>query len=166
MDLWLLRHAEAEERASSGRDEDRALTATGLAQAGAAARGIAALSTGVRLVLASPYRRARQTAEPAAEALGLSGIRTSRALEPDSDPDAILSEVGELAEEPLLLVGHAPLLGHLLGRLVLGSPGGDIPLSKACAVHVSFDGRRGRIRSYLPVEILERLGEESGQPWS
>ena len=156
----MLRHAEAEERAASGQDEDRGLTAAGLAQAKAAARGIAALAPAITVVLTSPYLRARQTAEPVAQALGLSGIRASRALEPGSDPEAILSELEESAEESVLLVGHAPTLGHLLGLLVTGSPDGYIPLSKAGAACVSFEGveRRGRLRAFLPARVLERLG--------
>jgi len=159
MDLWLLRHAEAEGRAASGRDEDRGLTPGGLAQAKAVARGIAALAPAIKFILTSPYLRARQTAEPVAEALGLAGIRPSRALEPGSDPEAILSEL-EAGEESFLLVGHAPQLGRLLGRLVTGTPDGDIPMSKASAACVSFEGleHRGRLRAFLPARVLERLG--------
>ncbi len=160
VDLWMLRHAEAQERASSGRDEDRGLTFSGLAQARAVARGIAALAPAISVVLTSPYRRARQTAEPAAEALGLSGIRPSEALEPGSDPEVILSELGDIAAEAVLLVGHAPSLGRLLGRLVTGDSGGDIPLSKAAAACVLFGGleRRSRLKAFLPAGVLERLG--------
>jgi phosphohistidine phosphatase len=160
MELWLLRHAEAQERAASGQDEDRGLTAAGIAQAKAVARGITALAPAIAVILTSPYLRARQTAEPLAEALGLSGIRPSRALEPGSDPEAILPELEEAGEASVLLVGHAPQLGRLLGRLVTGDPEGDIPMSKACAALVSFEGleRRGRLRAFLPVGVLERIG--------
>jgi hypothetical protein len=58
------------------------------------------------------------------------------------------------------LVGYAPQLGRLLGRLVTGEPEGDIPMSKADAACVSFEGleRRGRLRPFLPARVLERLG--------
>ena len=156
----MLRHAEAEERVASGRDEDRGLTAAGRAQAKAVARGLAALAPAITLILTSPYLRARRTAGPVAEALGLSSVRASRALEPESDPEAILAELEEFEEESVLLVGHAPSLGRLLGRLVTGSPDGDIPFSKAGAAWVSFEGfeRRGRLRAFLPARVLERLG--------
>jgi len=160
MELWLLRHAEAVERAASGRDEDRGLTANGLAQAKAVARGIAALAPAIPFILTSPYLRARQTAETVAEALGLAGVRPSRALEPGSAPEAILSVLEEAGEESFLLVGHAPHLGHLLGRLVTGAPDGDIPMSKAGAAWISFEGleHRSRLRAFLPARMLERLG--------
>jgi broad specificity phosphatase PhoE/ribonuclease HI len=68
---WLLRHGETPlslERRFSGQD-DAALTDRGRAQAGAAARRLAELS--VDAVISSPVRRARQTAEAVAVAMGL-----------------------------------------------------------------------------------------------
>ncbi len=158
-----MRHAEPEERSVSGRDEDRRLTAAGLAQAEAVGRGIAAVSKEIRLILTSPYARARQTAEAVAKALGLSGARSTRALEPGSDPEAILSELEETGEESVLLVGHAPLLGSLLGRLVTGDPSADIPLSKAGAAWVSLKGleQPARLRALLPPAVLEQLQKKS-----
>jgi probable phosphoglycerate mutase len=68
---WLLRHGETPlsvERRFSGQD-DAALTDRGRAQATAAARRLAELS--VDAVISSPVRRARQSAEAVAVALGL-----------------------------------------------------------------------------------------------
>jgi phosphohistidine phosphatase len=159
VELWLLRHAEAEERSASGRDEDRRLTDSGLKQAEAAGRGIAVVSKGISLVLTSPYRRAWQTAEAAARALGVEALRSTRALEPDRDPDEVLSKIQEKGEDAVLLVGHAPLLGHLLGRLVSGGSDADVPLSKASAAWLTLgeNVRRARLRAFLPARILERL---------
>ena len=76
------------------------------------ARGLAALESGIELVLTSPFARARQTAEPAARALKLSNrLRETSALEPDRDPEEILGEVREEKVESVLLVGHEPHLG-------------------------------------------------------
>jgi len=160
VELWVLRHAEAEERAASGRDEDRNLTAPGRKEAAASGRGIAAVSSGIGLVLTSPYARARQTAEAAAEALGGPEVRESEALEPDRDPEEILSEIEEIDAAAILLVGHAPLLGNLLGRLVCGEEDGDLPLSKASAAWLSVGGneRGARLRAFLPAPLLDRLG--------
>jgi phosphohistidine phosphatase len=158
MEIWLLRHAMAEERASSGRDEDRALTPEGRSRAEAVARGLAALEPGIEAVVTSPYRRARQTAEPAAKALGLSArIRESEALEPGSDPERILEELAGEEASSILLVGHQPHLGALLGLLV-GGKGLEIPLKKAAVARVEVSGRwRGDLRALLPARVLERL---------
>ena len=155
MDIWLLRHAEAEDRAASGRDADRTLTPAGLRRAQAVARGLALLEPSIARVVSSPYLRARQTADAAARALGIAEIAESRGLEPEAEPEEILNELGE-ASGDVLLVGHQPHLGALLGRLVAGDA--EIPLQKAGIARVTMAGRwSGRLRAYLPPNVLELL---------
>jgi len=158
MDVWLLRHAAAEDRAPSGRDADRALTAEGAARAEAVGRGLAALEPGIARIVTSPYRRARQTAEAAAKALGLAGqVAESRALEPERDPEEILREIVS-GDGDVLLVGHQPHMGALFGLLV-GGRGVEIPMKKASVARITVDGRwSGTLRAYLPAKMLESLG--------
>jgi phosphohistidine phosphatase len=160
MEIWLLRHAAAEDRAASGKDADRTLTEDGHRRAREVGRGLAALEPKIELILTSPYWRARQTAESAAQALKLSGkIRETRALEPDRDPSEILGEVVAEGVESVLLVGHEPHLGALLGRLVAGRPGLEIPMKKAAVARVLWSGAgAGSLRAVVPPKILERLG--------
>jgi phosphohistidine phosphatase len=164
MEIWLLRHAAAEEASESGRDADRRLTPEGEKRARAVAGGLASLEPAIELVLTSPYRRARQTAEPAARELGLERrLRESRALEPGRDPQEILEEIREEAAAGVLLVGHEPHLGALLGRLVAGRPAQTLPMKKAAVAHVDWDGTgAGDLRALLPPRILERLGSRRG----
>jgi phosphohistidine phosphatase len=163
VEIWLLRHASAEEQASSGRDADRTLTEDGHKRAREVARGLAALEPGIGLVLTSPYARARQTAEPAARALKLPGrLRETAALEPDRNPDEILDEVRAERVEAVLLVGHEPHLGALLGRLVFGRGGHSIPMKKAAVARVSWEGSGpGSLRALLPPKVLASLGAAS-----
>ena len=165
MEVWLLRHAAAEETAESGRDADRTLTADGEARARAVAKGLASLEPEIAVVLTSPYRRARQTAEPAAKALGLArDLRVTRALEPGRDPQEILDEVRAEGTSGVLLVGHEPHLGALLGRLVAGRPALTLPLKKAAVARVDWDGTgAGALRLLLPAAVLERLGSGRGR---
>ena len=157
MDIWLLRHAAAEDRSASGRDADRELTPEGLRRAERVARGLAALEPGIELVLTSPYRRARQTAELAARALGLErALRESRALEPQRDPAEVLEELAAGEGRPVLLVGHEPYLGALLGLLV-GKEGLALPLKKAAVAWVEREGRAGMLKALLPARVLERI---------
>jgi phosphohistidine phosphatase len=160
MEIWLLRHAVAEDRSESGRDADRTLTEDGHKRAREVARGLAELEPGIDLVLTSPYARARQTAEPAVRALKLAGkLRETQALEPSSDPQEILDEVRAEKAQAILLVGHEPHLGALLGRLVSGGPGLEIPMRKAAVARVTWDGSgSGSLRALLPARVLARLG--------
>jgi phosphohistidine phosphatase len=165
MDLWLLRHAAAEDRAASGRDQDRELTPEGAKRAKAVARGLAVLEPGIDLVITSPYRRARQTAEAVVEALGLEkSFRESAALEPDRDPEEILAEVeAQEKRDGILLVGHQPHLGILLGRLLAGGRGLEIPLKKASIARVNLAGRgRGQLRALFPAPVLEQIARARG----
>ena len=164
MEIWLLRHATAEERASSGRDADRTLTEDGHKRAREVARGLAALEPGIELVLTSPYERARQTADAAARALKLfERLRETFALEPDRDPDEILEEVRAERVESVLLVGHEPHMGALLGRLVFGRAGHSIPMKKAAVARVSWEGSgQGSLRALLPPKVLALIGAAAG----
>jgi phosphohistidine phosphatase len=155
MDVWLLRHAEAEDRAASGRDSDRALTPEGEARAQAVARGLALLEPEISRIVTSPYRRARETAAAAAKALRIREVSESRALEPERDPEEILTEVADSGGD-VLLVGHQPHLGALLGRLIGGSA--EFPMKKAAVARVTVAGRwSGTLRAYLPPSVLERI---------
>ena len=158
MDVWILRHAAAEERAASGRDADRRLTGEGDRRARAVGRGLASLEPGIAAIWTSPFSRARQTAEAAAKALDVE-IRETRSLEPGRDPEDVLRELRTEAFEAVLLVGHEPHLGALLGRLVAGRPALTLPLKKAGAARVVWD-RTGpaELKAFLPPGILERLG--------
>ena len=157
MDIWILRHAMAEERSVSGRDADRELTPDGLRRAERVARGLAALEPSIELVLTSPYRRARQTAEPAARSLGLARhLRETRALEPGREPGEILEEVRAEEAAGVLLVGHEPHLGALLGTLVAEGRF-QLPLKKAAVAWVALDGGAGTLKALLPARVLERI---------
>jgi phosphohistidine phosphatase len=160
MEIWLLRHAAAEDRAPSGRDPDRTLTEDGHKRAREVARGLARLEPGIELIFTSPYSRAKQTAEPVARALGLSGkMRETKALEPDSDPEEILGEIRAEKAQSVLLVGHEPHMGALLGRLIAGRTGLEIPMKKAALARLSWSGSGpAALRALLPARVLERLG--------
>jgi phosphohistidine phosphatase len=161
MEIWLLRHAAAEDRAPSGRDADRTLTDDGHRRAREVGRGLARLEPEIVLVLTSPYARARQTAEAAARALKLEhNVRETRSLEPGADPEEVLGEVRAEGLASVLLVGHEPHMGTLLGRLVSGRPGTAIPMKKAALARVSWAGTgAGELRALLPPKVLAKLGE-------
>ena len=160
MEIWLLRHAAAEDRSSSGRDADRTLTDDGHRRAREVARGLAVLEPGIELVLTSPFARARQTAEPAARALKLSDrLRETAALEPGRDPEEVLGEVRSEGVGSVLLVGHEPHLGALLGRLVFGRPGVAMPMKKAAVARLEWEGSGpASLRALLPARILALVG--------
>ncbi|MGC4028143.1 MAG: histidine phosphatase family protein [Steroidobacteraceae bacterium] len=118
--VLLLRHAHAEWPGYTGRDFDRPLTANGESDAAAAARAIRAAGHRPTLILASPARRTRQTAETLATTLGLSGtsIMYVEALynaSEDALEEALHNHGAQAAH--VVLVAHNPGISALARRL-------------------------------------------------
>lgn len=158
MDVWLLRHADAEERSPSGRDEDRSLTRDGAERAAAVGRGLARLAPRITVVWSSPYRRALQTARAVAAALGAE-VTELAALAPGGAAEDVVGELAAARHSAALLVGHEPLLGAAIGLLVHGDERRDVPMRKAALAHVAWDpGGDGTLEALLPPEVTERLG--------
>jgi phosphohistidine phosphatase len=114
MDLILWRHAEALEAREVTEDLDRSLTAKGERQASRMAAWINRnLPAGAR-VLASPARRAQQTAASLDRK-----IKTVAELAPDGTVEGLLHVVRwPDAREPVLVVGHQPTLGLVAAYLL------------------------------------------------
>ena len=128
MRIWILRHGQAEPTAAS--DAERSLTEVGQAEAIRMAEQLAGHSLDV--ILASPYRRAQQTAELVRRELGFRrGVTTVDWLTPDDDPMVVLDQLSDRAEDELLLVSHQPLVGQLISLLVDGHRQGHYSMPTA-----------------------------------
>jgi phosphohistidine phosphatase len=139
MQVLLIRHARAEERALLKRDRARALTVDGQRRMRKAARGLHALLPRLTKIATSPFLRARQTAEIVAAAY--TGIDTVslQALSPGALPHAVLDWLGEQpVEATLALVGHEPDLGRLAGMLLAGRPDSFVQFKKGAAALIEF----------------------------
>lgn len=133
--LWVLRHGQAEPRAAS--DAERALTERGDADAHAVAAWLERQPQRPQRILASPYRRAQQTAAAVGEALKLN-VTTAPEPIPDADPVAIADWLSQQGDS-LLLVSHQPLLSALVGWLVAGRVRAGPPLETASLVCMEGD---------------------------
>ena len=139
MNLFLLRHAEAEDRSSSGKDSDRVLTKKGRETAKAVAALLARLER-IDAIWHSPMARAAETAAFAAKQFPGAAIGESSSLLPESSPARVLEEISGRSAGDVLLVGHQPHLGELLALCVTGSAGVSIPMRKASLARVKFAG--------------------------
>ena len=120
--LHLLRHAKSDWSDPSVRDRDRPLNRRGRRARLAIARHVAGWP--VDLVVTSDARRARETAEPVAEALG-APLQVDRRLYDDGDdPGRLLALVRELPGDAgsVVLVGHNPGMEELAALLDPASP--------------------------------------------
>lgn len=140
MKIYLLRHGVAEDVHAGQSDSERALTPEGKKKLRNVLRSAHAADIAPSLILTSPYRRAVQSAEIAAEALNYKGelVRT-KALEPGSQPRAIWEEIRTHKDEPeILLSGHEPLLSSVTSYL-LGCPNLQIDFKKGALACVEID---------------------------
>jgi len=113
MDLILWRHADA---AEGGRDLDRKLTAKGRKQASRVAEWLTARLPGKYLVLSSPARRARETAD----ALNVR-YKIAEQLAPGAAIEAIVEAAGWPKHKgTVIIVGHQPDLGRAVASLIAG----------------------------------------------
>ena len=116
MDLFFLRHGEAEPRAAS--DAERRLTRSGERDVQGVIDSRRVELAAVELIVTSPYRRALQTARIAAHTLCVEQeLLVTKQLEPGADPQALLHFIDGLDARPLLLVTHQPLVGNVLSLL-------------------------------------------------
>lgn len=157
MRVWILRHGQAEPSATS--DAERRLTDAGRAEVAGMAEQLAGHA--LEAIIASPYRRAQQTAELMREQLGFRrSIITVDWLTPDSDPLAVLDELADRVEGEVLLVSHQPLVGQLLSLLVDGHRQGHYPMPTAALACLEMPlpaaGVAGLISLADPASMRER----------
>jgi len=164
MNVYLLRHAIAEERdAKKYPDDDRPLTKEGMRKMELAANGIASVVGNVDAILTSPLIRARQTAEIAARALTAEKkIAVCTPLSPGGWAESVISLLASRKQDDsVLLVGHEPDLGLLASALV-GAPHGVVAFRKGSLCCVRIDGIPGQARGvidwHLTPKQLRTLG--------
>jgi phosphohistidine phosphatase len=127
--LYLLRHGPAEDSFALS-DEERALTLRGEQLMRAAAVALAQRVAQPRVILSSPYLRARQTAQILSSVLKpVAGVRIEPRLASGALPETIL----ELARAALsmgdtMMVGHNPEMAGAVRRLARGDGRADMPL--------------------------------------
>lgn len=139
MNIYFVRHGDAESKKPGQTDAERELTAVGVQQAQDLAKWMQKHGIQAAAVITSPLIRARQTAQPIADALGVplqedehlgGGLLTMGALE------RIIKDAGDA--ESIMLVGHEPDLSGIIRELT----GGEVEMKKAGAALVQCDGGR------------------------
>lgn len=157
--VWLVRHAQAADRALDGVDAHRPLVAKGADQARRLAQALAAWGVRPDLVLTSPWLRAVATAE------ALRGDTPLRHLDALAAPDAAATSAaiaGALSADhrTVVAVGHAPWLPALASWWLCGSEGGvAIEFGKASALALAgVPGPGGMtLTGFIPMRWLKAL---------
>jgi phosphohistidine phosphatase len=158
MELYLLRHGIAEDRSSTGRDEDRRLTEEGREKLRRVLERAQQAGVNPSLILSSHLKRAIETAEIAARELGYDGkIVRVDSLAPDSSPPQVWGDLRtHRDEDSILLAGHEPLFSATLSWM-LGASRNIVDFRKAALVRVDFETIGAEPRGVLQWMLTPKL---------
>jgi phosphohistidine phosphatase len=157
LQLWLLRHGEAEPH-DSRPDPERRLTPRGEDQSRAAGRALAALEVTFQFAFTSPKVRSLETARLVCDALGVEPV-VHEPLRSGFDRDeatVLLHAAG--ADRRVLVVGHEPDLSQVVHDLT----GARIDLKKGGVAGVRVDGTVAELVALMRPRELDRIGDDHG----
>jgi len=164
MNLYLIRHAIAEEESATGEDSQRNLTEKGAKKMRAIAKGLRALGVEFDFILTSPYVRAEQTADILADVFKMKKkVAVSENLTPMGDPDLLFAEINEkYSVTSLAIVGHEPYLSTLVSLLTANGSPVDITFKKGGVCHLAAEDlhhtRKATIEWLMTPGVLVEIG--------
>ncbi|MEO7650066.1 MAG: histidine phosphatase family protein [Bryobacteraceae bacterium] len=161
MQICILRHGIAEDGFPGMRDADRALTSEGKAKLREVLQRAKQAGVNPGLILTSPYRRARETAEIAASICNSKApLIETQALVPHSSPELVWEEIRiHNDQSEILLASHEPLLGDVYAYL-LGTPGVRIEVKKGSLGRIDIERMSGAPRGVLRWLLTAKLAAE------
>ncbi len=155
MNIFLIRHGEAEPVSRQVSDYDRRLTEDGKIVLQKAVEGWKKLIGQFDFIVSSPLTRAAETAEI---------IKDSFNFKPDiifdrtivnGDPKSIVEIANALKGNNVAFVGHEPSFSHYTAELISG-PGAYINFKKGMIVKIGFEGKARIGAGYLEFMIPTR----------
>jgi phosphohistidine phosphatase len=157
MNLFLLRHADANTPAA--RDDERRLSEKGREQTRRVAQFCSARELIPARILTSPIVRALETAEIFAAEIGKEkSVETAPFLSAGMRPETALKALATWKEaESVMLVGHEPDFGVLIGFLLGVRTPGRVHVRKASLTLLDVGALRAggaRLEFSIPVKLM------------
>ncbi len=153
MQLYFLRHGEADWPGWTKPDDERPLTDFGKKEARQVANFLNRLKVKPDLIVSSPLPRALQTAEAAKEELKTK-LCQDEALEPGFGIGELSAVLKRHRSKVLMLVGHEPDFSSVISALT----GGFIKMSKAGVALIDIDPEteKGRLLWLFPPKFARK----------
>jgi len=153
MQLYFLRHGEADWPGWTKPDDERPLTDFGKKEVRQMAKFLNRLKVKPNLIATSPLPRASQTAEIAAQQLKAK-LRQDEALEPGFGISELRTLLQRHGSKVLMLVGHEPDFTSVISALT----GASLKLSKAGVALIDFDPEteKGRLLWLFPPKFSRK----------
>jgi phosphohistidine phosphatase len=166
MELFILRHGEAEQRSSSlAGDRKRPLTSSGKLEISEIAKALKIIGLKFDLVITSPLKRAYDTATIVSEVFNIGNkVQVWNELAPEGQKTELYRKISELREEYIvLMVGHQPLLGEITDDMIhrgKSSPC-NLLLKKGGIVRIRLKTKsnvpKGELRWVITPRILKNI---------
>ncbi len=159
MNLYLIRHAEAENPTILKSDFDRKLTQNGIEKFTQAVIGWKNLIKDFDYIVTSPYLRALQTAEIVSMHYppGNGKLIQDSKLGCGSITDDIIEIIDSLKADNIALVGHEPDFSELVSALISNS-GAFLNFKKGMIAKINFNGKirkgSGILDFFIPVKTF------------
>lgn len=140
MEVYLLRHGSAEFASAGAQDSERLLTEEGRVEVRRVVAAAKLAHACPSVILSSPFRRAMESAQIAADLLDYKGeLITSNALTPDASARGVWEEIRVYRDQQcVLLCGHEPLFSAA-GAHLLGCPELRIDFPKAGLLRLDIE---------------------------
>ena len=153
MQLYFLRHGEADWPDWKKSDDERPLTDFGKKEVRDVAKFLARLKVRPDLIVTSPFPRAAQTAEIAADYLKRK-LRKDELLAPGFGMSELRTILKRHRSKALMLVGHEPDFTNVISGLT----GASLKLSKAgvALLDVDSESQEGRVLWLFPPKFARK----------
>lgn len=158
MNIFLIRHGNAESITTALSDYNRKLTQNGEAVLKNAVRNWKKIIPSFDYIISSPLIRAKQTAEIIAVEYNLMDkLRTDEKIAGGSTTEDLIDLANSLNGENIAFVGHEPDLSNHLSKFISAS-GAFISFKKGTIAKISFSNRvmisRGVLDFIIPAEAF------------
>lgn len=159
MNVYLIRHAEAERISPLIKDSERTITAEGKKALENAIKFWKVAISQIDILLSSPYLRAKQTAEIVSENFGLTDkFFVDNKLAPGCKTKDIIELANMFKVEDIAFVGHQPDLSEHLEALI-SDQNINISFKPATIAKINFEGKvkpqRGTLKYLLPPKFFK-----------
>ena len=159
MNIYLIRHGDAEKASMQKKDADRKLTQDGEQKIKSAAEGWKLLIPNFSHIISSPLIRAAQTAEIIAKVFDYKEkIITDKRLSPGTKTEALIDLANEIVGQDMAFIGHEPDFSDSLSDLISNS-GVKVDFKKGMIAKISFGGKaklsRGLLEFLIPVKAYK-----------
>jgi phosphohistidine phosphatase len=153
MELYFLRHGEADWPNWKKDDDERPLTKRGKREMREVGKFLDRLNVRPGLIVTSPLPRASQTAEIAADYVKAK-IRQDESLEPGFGMSELRTVLKRHRAKSLMLVGHEPDFTNIISKLT----GASVKLSKGGAALIDLDpeAEEGKLLWLFPPKFARK----------